>query len=217
MDAVTIHKLHTEHYGRAPAGLLVRHAERPEVQRHSTYNGLAPSGFTAALEAGRSIGGEWLPLHSPVQRCMQTATCFSWGLALAGGKGHPPTCEPWLGGQLLYADQEKAMDILFSVGVQKFMIQWRESRIPISVVKPLGEVVRDVALRVADAIRKAPCRVLLVSHDINLLHFTNAAGAAFEEHGQPDFMDGVSLDLVGSQLRVSDWRSKRPSEALIDL
>jgi hypothetical protein len=215
MKAVTIHKLHTHFYGKSPGGLYIRHAERPEVERHSTYNGLSPNGFVKALEAGEAIGGEWLLLHSPVMRCLQTATCFGWGLALAGGKGHPPICESWLAGQLLYHDHDKAMDFLFRVGVQKFMIEWREGRIPSSIVSPIATVVREVAMRVRDVLQKARCPALMVTHDINILHFTQAAGIPFEKHSQPDFMDGVSVDLTDSGLRISHWLSTSPSEALI--
>jgi hypothetical protein len=215
MEAVTIHKLHTDFYGKSPAGLFIRHAERPEVERHSTYSGLSPNGFVKALEAGWTIGGEWLLLHSPVPRCVQTATCFGWGLALGGGKGHPPSCESWLAGQLLYSDHDAAMDLLFSVGVQKFMIAWRESRIPTSVVRPIDVVVREVAVRMRDVLLKAHCPVLMVTHDINILHFMHAVGIAFEKNSQPDFMDGVSVDLADSGLRISYWLSASPAEALI--
>jgi len=146
---------------------------------------------------------------------MQTATCFGWGLALAGGKGHPPSCESWLAGQLLDSDHDEAMDLLFSVGVQKFMIEWRESRIPTSVVRPIDTVVREVAVRMRDVLLKAHCQVLMVTHDINILHFMHAVGIAFEENSQPDFMDGVAVDLSDSGLRISYWLSGSPSEALI--
>lgn len=216
MDVIAIHKLHCDHYGHPPAGLMVRHAERPEVKRHSTYNGLTLGGFAAALEAGRSIGGEWRLLHSPVPRCMQTAACFGWGLDLAGGKGHVPVCVPWLGGQLLYSDHDAAMDILFRVGVQRFMLDWRDGRLPSAAVRPMIEVMRDLTLCLSDAMRADRCPVLMVSHDINLLHLTHAAGAVLETHAQPDFLDGVSLDFVASRLRISDWRSGRPSEVLVE-
>ena len=215
MKAVAIHKFHTEHYGKPPAGLVIRHAERPEVQRHSTYNGLSARGFSQALETGQAIGGEWQLLHSPVLRCMQTATCFGWGLAMAEGKGHPPSCESWLGGQLLYHDHDKAMDLLFSVGVQKFMLAWREEQIPSIVVPPLGYVAKALAAQVRGVLQKMCSPVLMVTHDMNILHFTHAVGIPFETHSQPDFMDGVSVDLVGSGLRISHWQSANPSEVLI--
>ena len=215
MKVVAIHTLHSEHYGKAPRGLFIRHAERPEVQRHSTYNGLSSAGFSQALEAGRSIGGEWQLLHSPVPRCQQTATCFGWGLAMGGGKGHPPACESWLAGQLLYHDHDKAMDFLFGVGIQKFMLAWRDGQIPSAVVPPLCEVAAKLAAKVREAIRKATCPVLMVTHDMNILHFTHAAGIPFEDHCQPDFMDGVSVDALDSGLRISHWQSAIPMEAII--
>jgi len=216
MNAVTIHELHVKFYGKPPAGLFIRHAERPEVQRHSTYNGLSMSGFSQALEAGRSIGGEWQLLHSPVPRCMQTAICFGWGLAMAGGKGHPPACEPWLAGQLLYHDHDKAMDLLFSVGIQKFMMAWRNGQIPLAVAPPLEVVGAALAARVREALQKSRCPVLMVTHDMNILQFTHAIGIPFETHSQPDFMDGVSVDLTASGVRISNWHSANPSEAILN-
>lgn len=134
---------------------------------------------------------------------------------MAGGTGHPPVCEAWLAGQLLYHDHDKAMDFLFSVGIQEFMQAWKREEIPSAVVPPLGEVVRKLAAKVREAIGRANSPVLMVTHDMNILHFTHAAGRSFEEHCQPDFLDGVSVDALDSGLRISHWRSATPSEVIV--
>jgi broad specificity phosphatase PhoE len=191
-----------------PTALLVRHAERGPVidlaKHHEVL--LTDAGVAAATRSGRhlkSVVGA-VPVvfvHSPVERCGQTARALCAGLVEAGGAGEVHGVVEALGSSYL-RDPARVAEAYLAGGKQ-FVRQWFDGEIDDDVITPCA----DVAATQVAALRHRLQRdhlVVAVSHDWNIAAVREVSlGSRFEDVGWPQFLDGVVVDAEAVYCRYS--------------
>lgn len=198
--------LHEAAFGEPPDGIICRHAERPHLERRSTYQGLTPGGLSAAFQVGAHIKGEWRVFASPVERCKQTGLSLAWGISFAGGRGRYVGELGVLGGEALYVNHEAAMDVVFSRQLWDYMPDWKAGRMPpfarfedfhLETCRKLGPILDEG-------------RAIFVSHDINLIVLADRAGQSSDKRIYFNFLEGLTLRRSGEMLGMFAWHEDRP-------
>ena len=187
-----------------PVGLLVRHAERgpiADLARHHevllTDDGIAAARSSGVRLAARlrdaGINDDVVIVHSPVERCGQTARGIADGLRDAGitvdviGVAEP------LGANYLKDPARVAAEATKSG--HRFVRDWFDGVLGKDVISSCQEVA-DALVGVYAALLAKHRFVVGVSHDWNIAAVReHTLGLRYEDVGWPPFLDGVVLTL----------------------
>jgi len=207
-------KSHEKHYGKLPDGVICRHAERPHLDRSTKYQGLTPKGINQAFEIGQNIGGKWSIYSSPVERCRQTAMALSWGINFSGGTSSYLSELGWMGGDLLYKNHDKAMEVVFSQNLWDYIPKWKLGELePFSEFSFFAqETCRNVSRIIQDY---GNC--IFVTHDINLVVLADQAGQVIDQKMYFQFMDAVTLISRPGSIGIVAWHAGVPTENWFNL
>lgn len=202
-------KLHESHYGKLPAGVICRHAERPHLDRSTKYQGLTQKGIADAFVVGQKIAGSWSIFSSPVERCRQTGQAISWGINFSGGVSNYNSEVGWLGGELLYKNHDKAMEIVFSQNLWDYIPKWK-----IGELEPFSDfdIFTKATCRYISSIIKNHGPSIFVTHDINLIVLADQAGQSIDKKFYFEFMDAITIISVPDSLAIVAWHSGTPLE-----
>jgi broad specificity phosphatase PhoE len=182
-----------------PTALLLRHAERGPITDLANHHEvlLTDSGIAAATRSGAHLGqvtgaSPVVFVHSPVERCAQTARALCAGLNGAGGVGHVAGVIDALGSSYLRDPARVAEAYL--AGGKSFIRMWFDGDIPAEVIAPCADVAALQVRTLREAIEVHPI-VVAVSHDWNIASIReHHLGARFEDVGWPQFLDGVVVN-----------------------
>jgi broad specificity phosphatase PhoE len=192
--------------GRRTA-LLVRHAERgpiTDLARHHEVL-LTPEGHRRAHTSGERLGDalhvvDVALLHSPIERCKQTADGLHKGLTTKGKQAVVVGERHALGASYLKDDAGLARAFLRHG--RGFVRAWFDGDIDTAFIDPCDVV----AARQMQALREAleaHAFVVAVSHDWNIAALKeHTLGLRHEEHGWPQFLDGVVAWVDGTKLVI---------------
>jgi broad specificity phosphatase PhoE len=202
--------------GHATA-LIVRHAERHPIVDLETHHALLLTdvGHAQAREAGRSLGVLGAPvrvLHSPVQRCAQTARGLVDGARAAGVVAELIGADASFGDPFLL-DRPRALRIAATHG-PGFLRAWCDGQLPSSLFEPWAQAARG---QVTAASRHLAGRdvdddaiTVIVSHDWNIAIVREAFLGFRPEQGWPSFLDGVVVASDDNDVVVAfDGRTAR--------
>ena len=205
IDAAAAHRRR----GRRVA-LLVRHAERgaiTDLARHHEVL-LTELGHRCAATSGERLAQAIDPadtvdvalFHSPVERCKETALGLHKGLTSKGKKAVVVGERHAFGAS--YLKDEGGVARAFLRHGRGFVRAWFDGDIAHDVIDPCDLVVT----RQLDALRhalEAHAFVVAVSHDWNIAALKeHTLGLRFEDHGWPQFLDGVVAWVDGTKLVV---------------
>jgi broad specificity phosphatase PhoE len=193
--------------GRRTA-ILLRHAERGaigDLARHHEVL-LTPQGPLCAASSGErladGLGGDddVALFHSPIERCRETAVGLHKGLSSKGRKAVVVGESQALGAT--YLKDEAGIARAFLRHGRGFVRAWFDGDIGVDVIDPC----ELVAERQIEALHEALNRhtfVVAVSHDWNIAALKeHTLGLRFEDHGWPQFLDGVVAWIDGAKLVV---------------
>jgi broad specificity phosphatase PhoE len=187
--------------------LLVRHAERgpiADLARHHEVL-LTADGVAAAERSGRRLGdrlhaagiGSVAVIHSPVERCAQTARGIAAGAHAAGLAVDVVGVVEHLGANYL-RDPQRVAEAASKDGAG-FVRHWFNGQLAPSWIAPLDDVANGLITALAQHLQRQRF-VVGVSHDWNIAAVReHALGLRFEDVGWPPFLDGlvVRLDADG--------------------
>ena len=193
--------------GRRTA-ILVRHAERGAITDLSRHHEvlLTPNGHACAATSGERLGEHVDDLddvalfHSPIERCKETAHGLHKGLVTKGRKAVVVGERHAFGAHYLKDDAGIARAYLRHG--RGFVRAWFDGDIDAAVIDPCDIVAKTqlTALRTA---LDSHAFVVAVSHDWNIAALReHALGLRFEDHGWPQFLDGVVAWIDGNKLVV---------------
>jgi broad specificity phosphatase PhoE len=187
----------------AAVGLLVRHAERGpivDLARHHEVL-LTDNGIAAAERSGRRLGAQLRAVgidravfvHSPVERCAQTARGLAAGASEAGVDVEIVGVVEHLGASYL-RDPACVAEAASNDGAA-FVRHWFNGALAPSWIAPLDEVATGLVQALAQQLHQARF-VVGVSHDWNIAAVReHALGLRFEDVGWPPFLDGLVVHL----------------------
>ncbi|HEY1100636.1 MAG TPA: histidine phosphatase family protein [Myxococcota bacterium] len=192
-----------------PVGLLVRHAERwpiADLARHHEVL-LTDEGIAAARASGRRLAqrirdtgvdpGTIALVHSPVERCGQTARALGEGLVEAGIAVEVIGVVDSLGANYLRDPARVAEEATKRGPV--FVRDWFDGVFGDTVIAPCAEVAGGLVEVFAGLLGQHRF-VIGVSHDWNIAAVReHMLGLRYEDVGWPPFLDGVvvTLDAAG--------------------
>ena len=196
-------------------GLLLRHAERGPIvdlaKHHEVL--LTDEGIAAAQRSGRRLGAQLLTVgidrvvfvHSPVERCAQTARGLAAGARAAGVDVEIVGVVEHLGASYL-RDPARVAEAASKDGAG-FVRHWFDGALAPSWIAPLDEVATGLVRALAQVLMGEPQHsgvarrqqarfVVGVSHDWNIAAVReHALGLRFEDVGWPPFLDGLVVHL----------------------
>lgn len=184
-------------------GLLVRHAERgpiPDLARHHEVL-LTDNGIAAAQRSGRRLGAQLQTIginravfvHSPVERCAQTARGLASGASEVGIDVELAGVVEHLGASYL-RDPARVAEAASKDGAG-FVRHWFDGALAPSWIAPLDEVATGLVQSLVQQLQQARF-VVGVSHDWNIAAVReHALGLRFEDVGWPPFLDGLVVHL----------------------
>ncbi len=191
-----------------PTAILVRHAERgaiTDLARHHEVL-LTQQGHACATTSGERLAARLSDdddvalFHSPIERCKETAVGLHKGLTTKGRKAVVVGARHAFGASYLKDDAGIARAFLRHG--RGFVRAWFDGDIGVDVIDPCDVV----AERQIDALRsalEAHAFVVAVSHDWNIAALKeHTLGLRFEDHGWPQFLDGVVAWVDGARLVV---------------
>ncbi len=153
----------------APVSLIIRHSERNKIEKASEMElaGLTDRGRGAAYNFGQLLPRDWelRLLHSPVNRCKDTATKIHEGAISVGLKSQVAGVLNILGGA--ESDGEKWPQLILRDWPQSYS-HWMSGRYPPSVVEPSI----DYAKRLAEKFEENSAHdrlAVYVAHDTQIL------------------------------------------------
>lgn len=187
----------------SPTALVVRHAERGPIEdllRHEEVL-LTEAGVAAARRSGQRLGTSLSStttpavvrlVHSPVERCQQTAAALAEGLVDVGVDAALVGARPPLGAS--YLRDQVGLKEAFAIHGKGFLRAWFNGEVPEETIAPAAEVVRDVVdvVRAVCAPADNAPLVIAVTHDWNIAAIREQTlGLRYEDAGWPAFLDGV--------------------------
>jgi hypothetical protein len=188
-----------------PAGILLRHAERPEFRvGEDGYDfRLTPGGVAASLRLGETIGNRIAGLvSSPVPRCVQTAAEVGRG----AGHGGTVTENEILGHPSAFiADRELAMKTLVAMGLLGFVEAVGAGERLDGMNPPRPAAVQILRFMLETSEEKGTGLTLFASHDIVVGPFLSLLG---RNGCQPPrsriigFLEGVAFWREGDGVRA---------------
>jgi broad specificity phosphatase PhoE len=197
----------------APASLLIRHSERNKIEKASEMQlaGLTDRGRDAAYNFGQLLPSPWelRIIHSPVNRCKETATRIHEGSVSAGLKSEV------VGELKLLWGPEAEWDIFSQLLIRDWPLSyshWMSGRYSPSVVEPSIEY----AKRLADEFDKNSVRDMLT---IYVAHDTQIITLLFHWFGIPpkmesaSFLNGFFVQKVDGKLVLLSGDTKSECEA----
>lgn len=187
---------HRQRGGRA--ALVVRHAERHPVLDLRTHEEvlLTDRGHAQAVEGGRllaRLSSHVRVLHSPVERCAQTARGLVEGARGAGAEAAVVCALEELGSPFV-KDKKRAWEIVTSAG-PRFIREWFDGRMPEDVFEPRASAARGQLDVVARWVEQHEPRTLVVfvSHDWNIAIVREELLGVTPERTWPGYLDGVTV------------------------
>jgi broad specificity phosphatase PhoE len=184
-------------------GLLVRHAERgpiADLARHHEVL-LTDDGVAAAERSGRRLGDRLQAVgveriafvHSPVERCAQTARGIAAGAQAAGLDVELVGVVEHLGANYL-RDPQRVAEAASKDGAG-FVRHWFNGQLAPSWIAPLDDVANGLISALVQHLQRQRF-VVGVSHDWNIAAVReHALGLRFEDVGWPPFLDGLVVHL----------------------
>jgi broad specificity phosphatase PhoE len=205
-----------EHLQRAIDGLdddvrailLVRHAERGgivDVSRHEEVL-LTPAGHEAARAAGRWLASKRPPgrvLHSPVERCGETARGIVAGVVEAtGGHRLEHGAHDMLGAHYV-RDRDRGHGYAQRHG-WGFLRAWLDGQLPDDVFQSRAAAATAQVRAVVELARAQPRGLdVMVTHDWNVaLVREEFLGLKHESWGWPGFLDGLLIVVDGDKAHL---------------
>lgn len=184
-----------------PMSVVVRHAERNEVQSisHSLEVGLTDKGKEDSVRFGEAVRGSRAVrlFHSPAVRCRETAAGIAEGLR---GNGHevisieesPLLCAPYLRDTCVLGDADR-------MG-HGFMRAWFEGRFDPRWLLPTPEAADMVLSQVIAGLAASPADRLdiHVSHDWEVVLLREELlSVRYEDAGWVDYLTGLAFTRHG--------------------
>jgi broad specificity phosphatase PhoE len=195
----------------APAAALMRHSVRGPVTdlRTSPDVQLTPEGVVAARRFGQGLpaGRPVRLVHSPIERCAQTARAVAEGFVRAGGSAEVLGPLPVLGAPYVQ-DFERLVEASGRYDPWAFVRVWFDGRLPAGIVLPADEAARGQLDVLGAHLAGTPGGglTLLVSHDWNVMLLRERLlGVRHDDAGWLDYLDGVVLAAGATGLRLR-WR-----------
>lgn len=191
----------------APAGIMIRHAERDPISsvREIDLVGLTEAGSAAARDLGRRLAHypELRVFHSPVARCERTGTAIAEGAAEGGSRVLEVSRESLLGGSYTI-DRTRAFAKAEELGSQ-FLRVWFSGDLEPGLMRPFDDSLHEHLSLVRKGLETSTPRKLLivyVTHDWNVSVVREGLlGIRNEDAGWPEYLDGVSFALRSGQLQ----------------
>lgn len=183
------------------AALVVRHAERHpivELRAHHTLL-LTERGHATARASGNALAdvvarGGWSrvrAVHSPVERCAETARGLAAGLADVGVDVVVGGADSGLGDPFL-RDRDASLALAGQLG-PSFLRAWFDGHISDAVLQEHRAACHDQVSTWARHLRQADNDelIILVSHDWNIALVREVVLGVSHETTWPHFLDGV--------------------------
>ena len=199
-------------------GLVVRHAERYDVHDLSTHELvlLTERGHAQAREGGArlaKLSASVKVLHSPVERCAETARGLAAGMSSAGARADVVGESAALYSPFIL-DRQRAWEIVSQKGYG-FMRAWFDGQLPHDVFQPRAHAAQGQLDAMARAMAEHDHDVVtvFVSHDWNIALIREDVLGVKPEETWPGFLDGVVVSLDQSEIVVElDGRvGRRPA------
>ena len=195
----------------APAVGLMRHAARGPVTDLRTSPDVL---LTAEGEAAARLLGARLPLaravrllHSPIERCAQTARCLAAGFGQAGGRAEVVGPLESLGAPYI-VDFERLVEAAGVYDPAAFVRAWFDGTLAPGIVHEADEAARALLRVVRGELERTPPGhlTLLVSHDWNVMLLRERyLGVRHDDAGWLAYLDGVVLTPGARGLELC-WR-----------
>lgn len=187
----------------ARAALVVRHAERHPVidLRNHEEVLLTERGHVQAEKCGTllaPLAARLRVLHSPVERCAQTARGIVAGARGAGSDAEVVCAVEELASPFV-KDKTRAWDLVTATG-PGFIREWFDGRMPPDVFEPRAQAARgqlDVVSRwlTQHTEREPDTLVVFVSHDWNIAIVREELLGVTPETVWPGYLDGVVVSV----------------------
>lgn len=187
--------------------VLLRHAERHAVTDLRTHEAvlLTPRGHQHAREAGERLGASCVSLrvlHSPVERCRETARAIVDGALRQGVRAQVEGKLDALGSPFV-KDLARAADIAQQHGFPGFLRAWFDGVLPYDVFAPAEPAAHEQVDAAARAIKPGADLHVLVTHDWNIaLIKEKLLGVRIDDNkaAWPNYLDGlvVAVDAHGN-------------------
>jgi len=194
----------------ARAILLVRHAERGPIVDVATHREvlLTPAGHEAARAAGHLLAalaprraGRVRLLHSPVERCAETARGIGHGLRERDVE-HALHGEVGMLGEHYVRDVERG-NAHARQHRHAYLRAWLDGVIPDDVLVAKREAGRGQLRAVVELAPAAGDLTVMVTHDWNIaLLRETLLGLTHEAFGWPGFLDGILFVVEAYEVRV---------------
>ena len=189
--------------------LLLRHAERGPIidlaKHHEVL--LTPQGHLNAAASGERLAAAMVKdltdvalFHSPVKRCAETAQGLCRGFVAKGGRGLVSGERSAFGARHL--KDEAGVARAFLRHGRGFVRAWFDGDIDADVIDP-SDIVAGRQIAALVEVLQQHSFVVAVSHDWNIAAVReHALGQRFEDHGWPQFLDGVVGFIEGKKFTV---------------
>jgi broad specificity phosphatase PhoE len=185
--------------GRRSA-VVVRHAERHPVfdLRNHEEVLLTERGHEQAIEGGKAlsrVGRRIRILHSPVERCAQTARGLLAGARALGAEAEIVCAIAALGSPFV-KDRKRAFELVTRTG-PRFIRDWFDGRLPPEVFEPRSSAARAQIDVVTERLlaEEAGTLEVFVSHDWNIALVREELLGVTPESTWPGYLDGVTVAL----------------------
>jgi broad specificity phosphatase PhoE len=211
IPAALLDQLSAQRRAGRRVGLVVRHAERhpiTDLQDHHTLL-LTSHGHAMADESGQALARHVLPagrlraVHSPVERCAQTARGLVQGARSAGAEAVVVGADTVLGDPFLL-DRRRALAHAQDLGHQ-FLRAWFSGAAPEGMLQDHRAAARDQLAAVQRHLMSSTPDdvVVFVSHDWNIAIVREVALQFAYELSWPGFLDGVVVALDEDDVLVA--------------
>lgn len=186
---------------------MVRHAERYDVPDLSTHELvlLTERGHAQAKEGGArlaKLSAYVKVLHSPVERCAETARGLVAGVSSSGATAELVGPEAALYSPFIL-DRMKAWEIVTKKG-HGFMRAWFDGHLPRDVFQPRAHAAQGQLDAMANVMAHHSDDVvtIFVSHDWNIALVREDVLGVRPEEEWPGFLDGFVVALDGDDIVV---------------
>ncbi|MDP2340665.1 MAG: histidine phosphatase family protein [Deltaproteobacteria bacterium] len=188
--------------------ILVRHAERGAITDLSRHHEvlLTPQGHRCAASSGERLAAAVDALdgvalfHSPIERCKETAVGLHKGLTAKGKQAVVVGERHAFGASYLKDDAGLARAFLRHG--RGFVRAWFDGDIDAAFIDPCDIVAQRQLLALREELELHPF-VVAVSHDWNIAALKeHTLGLRHEDHGWPQFLDGVVAWVDGNKLVI---------------
>jgi broad specificity phosphatase PhoE len=180
-----------------PVTMMIRHAERFPIRDMGNPMDalLTEKGKRDAYEYGKKAAGlsPVTLLHSPVERCRQTAENIARGIRDSGGTAEVEGVHDVLGGPYAVGNLNEIPRFIEEYGLRKFLRMWFDGELPDGHLMPLREAAEIEMECIRETSRRYSTSLMLVTHDWNIMIVREQVlGLPHEEVGYPGFLDGIT-------------------------